>query len=128
MMRAKDFLTEQETENYLSLVSNSLPTTYILPQLKNNDFYLQYRFGVAIAGAKGEALRKKHNVPLYKKESEWGENQFVSSFDPDLGMYVDDALKQMGMSGKKLISDASSKEHHNTGAKSPINPFKGYGK
>ena len=125
-MRAKEFLTEEE--NLLYSVHDTLPSTYILPQLKNNDFYLQYRFGVAIAGAKGKKERSKHDVPLYKKESEWGENQVVSSMDPNLGIYIDDALEQMGMSGKKAVGDTKSRENKKINVSSPIKPFKGYGK
>lgn len=125
-MRAQEFLTESEYSSLLDAASDSLPTTYVLPQLKNNDYYLQYRFGVAIAGAKGS--KAQHDVPKYEKESTWGENQFVSSIDPDVGEYVDDALRQMGMSGKKLVSGKESKESDATNKGSPIKPFKGYKK
>lgn len=125
-MRAQEFLTESEYSSLLDAAADSLPTTYVLPQLKNNDYYLQYRFGVAIAGAKGSKSQK--DAPKYEKESVWGENQFVSSIDPDVGEYVDDALRQMGMSGKKLISDKESREAQSTNKGSPIKPFKGYKK
>ena len=40
-------------------VQHTLPNSYVIPGLKNNDFYMQYRFGVALAGAKGKGAIQK---------------------------------------------------------------------
>ena len=51
-MRAKEFITEttlSKVHDGLDVVSMTLPNTYIIPELKNNDFYNLYRFGVALA-------------------------------------------------------------------------------
>lgn len=117
---------EGKTGSIQADVASALPATYAIPQLKNNDAYLQYRFGVAMAGAKGAARRKEDGVDGFHRETLWGENAIVSSTDPDIGLYIDDALNQLGLSGKKLISSERSEEAGDVGARSPLPPFKGY--
>lgn len=107
-------------------VAAALPATYAIPELKNQDPYLQYRFGVALAGAKGAKRRKEDGVENYTKESPWGENEIIVSFDPHIEEYIDDALNQMGLKGKRLISTRKSEETADVGIKSPLVGFKGY--
>ena len=62
-MRAKEFIIEDSTmpvsdTRLSSTVSRALPSTYSIPALPNSDFYKQYRFGVAIAGARSAEQRK----------------------------------------------------------------------
>jgi len=55
-MRAHEFITEQKLSDVhdgLDVVSRSLPYTYVIPELKNQDFYDLYRFGLAIADVRG---------------------------------------------------------------------------
>ena len=52
-MRAYEFITESVT-NGLNLAAYALPDTYLIPELKNQDFYELYRFGLAIADVRGE--------------------------------------------------------------------------
>lgn len=125
-MRAFEFITEGRTGSIQDDVAKALPATYAIPELKNQDPYLQYRFGVAIAGAKGREQRSKDNVPEYEKESQWGENEIVVSYGHDAGEYIDDALKSMGMSGKKRLSTPKSEETSDVGNKSPVLGFKGF--
>lgn len=107
-------------------VAAALPATYAIPELKNQDPYLQYRFGVAMAGAKGAKKRAEDGVKEYNRESPWGENEIVVSFDPHIEQHIDDALKQLGLKGKKLISTRKSEETGDVGKLSPVRPFKGY--
>lgn len=107
-------------------VAAALPATYAIPELKNQDPYLQYRFGVAMAGAKGAKKRAEDGVKEYSRESPWGENEIVVSFDPHIEQYIDDALKQLGLKGKKLISTRKSEEASDVDKVSPMRPFKGY--
>ena len=125
-MRAHEFITEGRTGSIQDDVAKALPATYAIPELKNQDPYLQYRFGVAIAGAKGSEQRSKDNVPSYERESQWGENEIVVSYGHDAGEYIDDALKAMGMSGKKRLSTAASEETSDIDTKSPVVGFKGW--
>ena len=128
-MRAYEFITEGRTGTLQPDVARALPATYVLPELPNQDPYLQYRFGVAIAGAKGAPQRKKDGIPPFASASAWGENQIVSGYmEPNISEVIDDALKQMGMSGKKLISTSNSEEATDVDKKSPLKAFKGYPK
>jgi hypothetical protein len=128
-MRAKEFITES-TGSILPEVQRTLPAAWVISALQNNDFYKQYRFGVALAGAKGAAQRKEDNVPEYATTSTWGENEIIISYagrEP-LQSYLDDALREMGLppSAAKLVTTPHSEEPVGTGIKSTLQPFKGY--
>lgn len=128
-MRAKEFITET-TGSIQPDVERTLPAAWVIDKLKNSDFYMQYRFGVALAGAKGKEQRAKDNVPKFATETPWGENEVIVSYagkDPLQG-YLDDALRQMGLtpSDAKLVTTPHSQEPADTGIKSPVNGFKGY--
>jgi hypothetical protein len=129
-MRAHEFITESVTDG-LNMAAYALPNTYVIPELKNNDFYQLYRFGVAIADVRGTSgpddgvqNEFKHD---FKAESVWGENQVVSSeFDADIGQVIDKALAKVGKRGRKSVSTPGSDEIPNTGTQSTLKPFKGY--
>lgn len=130
-MRAKEFITET-TGSILPEVQHTLPAAWVIDQLKNNDFYMQYRFGVALAGAKGKAQREKDNVPPYARETTWGENEIVVSYAgvDALEGYLHDALHELGLpsSAAKLVTTKKSEEPTDTLKKSPLKGFKGYPK
>ena len=131
-MRAKEFIIEQAT-NGLSVASFSLPKTYIMPELKNSDFYELYRFGLAIAAVRGEGGEDDGVQNKFKNkfeaESDWGEHQIVSSeFDEVLDNTIDKALKKVGKSSKILTGTLESSELPNTNIQSTLKPFKGYKK
>ncbi len=129
-MRAYEFITESVTDG-LGIAAYSLPNTYVIPELKNNDFYELYRFGVAIADVRGTSGNDdvqngfRHD---FKAETAWGENQVVMSFDPNVGEVIDQALKKVNKKGKKLLGTKSSGEIPSTSKTSPMKPFKGYKK
>lgn len=131
-MRLKEFLTEQQLSDVhdaLDIAHFSLPYTYKMNQLKNNDFYPLYRFGVAIAAVRGEEGNDdvmNGYRPEFHAESEWGENQVITSFDPNIGKVIDKALKKINKSGKKVISTSGSEEMKDTQKNSLLKPFKGY--
>jgi hypothetical protein len=125
-MRAREFIVESSTEHLLPDQADALPATYVIPELPNQDPYLQYRFGVALAGAKGREMREKDGVSSMSRVSAFGENEVIVSYGHDAGPYIDDALKQMGMSGKKMISSPTSIETSDVYKTSPLNSFKGY--
>lgn len=127
-MRAKEFINEGRTGSIQNDVAKALPATFSIPELKNQDPYLQYRFGVAIAGAKGAKKRAEDNVPDYSKESLWGENEIVVSFDPSIDEWLTDALKMIGIKGKKRLSTEKSEEADDVSTKSPVTGFKGFSK
>ena len=131
-MRAKEFITEQRLDQVhdgLDIASSALPNTYVIPELKNNDFYNLYRFGVAIAAVRGESGHddvQNGFKPNFRAETSWGEHQVVSSFDPKVGELIDKALKKVHISGKKMVSTPGSEEIDDTLTQSPIKGFKGY--
>jgi hypothetical protein len=110
-------------------VGRALPGAFKIPALKNQDPYLQYRFGVAIAGAKGAAQRAQDSVPDFDgKESVFGENEIVISYDPHVVDYIHDALKSMGMppSDAVQIGTMTSDEAEDVSVTSPVTPFRGF--
>ena len=128
-MRAREFVTEGRVGSITTDVGRALPGAFKIPALKNQDPYLQYRFGVAIAGAKGAAQRAKDNVPPFDgKESVFGENEIIISYDPHVVDYIHDALRAMGMppSDAVQIGTMKSEEATDVDKTSPVKAFKGY--
>ena len=123
-MRAKEFITEQN--NLPQRITNPLPSAWVIPELQNQNAYLQYRFGVALAGAKAA---RNGDIPKIDKDSVWGENQIISGYmNPDIEQDIDFALGEIGIKGKVLITSKESEETSDTGIVSPVKPFKGYPK
>ena len=130
-MGAKEFINEGRTGTITRDVGLALPGAFKIPALKNQDPYLQYRFGVAIAGAKGAAQRANDHVPPFDgKESVFGENEIVVSYDPHVKDYIHDALRSMGMppSDAIQIGTMASEEAPDVDKVSPVKGFKGYPK
>ena len=130
-MRAREFITEVAMGRTGSLqqdIALALPGAWKIPALKNQDPYLQYRCGVAIAGAKGAAQRKADGVPPFEQDVVFGENEFVVSYDPRTGEYIRDALQAMGLPASDAIQVATmaSEEMPSVEKRSPISGFKGY--
>jgi hypothetical protein len=130
-MRAREFIVEVAMGRTGSLqqdVALALPGAWKIPALKNQDPYLQYRFGVAIAGAKGAAQRAKDGVPNFEEDNIFGENEFVVSYDPHTIDYIRDALRAMGLppSDAVQVATMASEEMPDVDKVSPVTGFKGY--
>jgi hypothetical protein len=130
-MRAREFVTEDidgRTGSLQQDIALALPGAWKIPALKNQDPYLQYRFGVAIAGAKGAAQRAKDGVPKFEPDNIFGENEFVVSYDPHTIDYIRDALQSMGLPPSDAIQVANlkSEEMPDVDKRSPVTGFKGY--
>jgi hypothetical protein len=128
-MRAREFVSEGRTGTITQDVGLALPGAFKIPALKNQDPYLQYRFGVAIAGAKGAAQRAQDGVPPFDgRESVFGENEIVVSYDPEAEVWIRDALKSMGMppGDAVRIGTQASEEASDVDKISPVKPFNGY--
>lgn len=108
-MRAKEFINEARTGSIQDDVADALPTTFAIPALQNQDPYKQYRFGVALAKAKGSS---NQDTPSFEPRTAWGENAIVVAYDNESELMVDQALKDVGLSSgsKKLISTPRSEE------------------
>jgi hypothetical protein len=127
-MRAREFMSEGRTGSITRDVGLALPGAFKITSLKNQDPYLQYRFGVAIAGAKGAEQRQQDNVAPFEKESVFGENEIIVSYDPMAEVWIKDALTAMGMppSDAKRIGTQASEEAQDVDKQSPVKGFKGY--
>ena len=128
-MRAREFVSEAKTGTITRDVGLALPGAFKIPALKNQDPYLQYRFGVAIAGAKGAEQRAKDDVPDFDgAESVFGENEIVVSYDPHVVDYIRDALRAMGLppGDAQRIGTQASEEAPDVDKVSPVKPFAGY--
>jgi hypothetical protein len=128
-MRAREFISEGRTGSIAPDVGRALPGAFKIPKLQNTDPYHQYRFGVAIAGAKGAAQRARDGVePFDGPDSVFGENEIIISYDPHVVDYIHDALKTMGMSpGDAVqIGTMASEEATDVDTRSPVTGFKGY--
>lgn len=108
-------ICEQNTGSLSSSVQETLPATYVIPQLKNNDFYTQYRYGLALAAAAGMSADDKLN---FERESAFGEQLTMVSYVPEEQRIIELAAKLMGVSAK-LISTPKSEEPHDTQKNSP---------
>jgi len=130
-MRAKEFITEQRAALSVD-IARAIPGTYTIPGLPNSDFYKQYRFGVALAGARGQIERKQDSIPPYnfEKETPWGENMIVSSYmETEIEKDIEYAMRETGVPGTKvLISTKKSEEASDVVKNSPVKAFKGYTK
>ena len=130
-MRAKEFITEDRVALSVD-IARAMPGTYTIPGLPNSDFYKQYRFGVALAGARGQLEREQDSIPSYnfEKETPWGENMIVSSYmDSEIEKDIEYAMKETGVPGTKvLISTKKSEEAPGVDKTSPMKAFKGYPK
>jgi hypothetical protein len=123
-MRAKECITEGST--LPDRISKPMPATWVIPELQNQTAYLQYRFSVALAGAKAA---RNGDIPRMDKDSVWGENQLVSGYmNPEVAEDIDFALGEMGLKGKHLVTTEHSEETTDTGVNSPLKGFKGYPK
>lgn len=134
-MRAREFLTEQELSDVhdgLDVAFLALPYTYVIPEISNSNFYDIYRFGVAIAAVRGEMGAEDNvqdkNRPKFRPESKWGKHPTVSSFDPNVGKVIDQALAKVDRHGKVSVSSPGSEEMKDTSKVSPVRAFKGYPK
>jgi hypothetical protein len=130
-MRAKEFVTESRAALSVD-IARAMPGTYTIPGLPNSDFYKQYRFGVALAGARGQLEREQDSIPAYnfEKETPWGENMIVSSYmDGEIEKDIDYAMRETGVPGGKVsISTKKSEEATDVVKVSPVKAFKGYPK
>jgi len=133
-VRASEFITEtknlDQVHDALDTVSAALPNAFVIPELKNQDFYDLYRFGVAIADVRGEGgeddgVQNKFK-PEFRPESAWGEHQIIVSFDPDVGQVIDKALNKVKKHGKKPVATPRSDELPDVGKQSVLRSFKGY--
>lgn len=116
-MKIKDLLEGYEIRQGLKF---TLPPTYVMPQLPNNDAYLQYRHTVALAAAR--ARNESQLDHEMSDESPWGENQAVICYVPEDLETLELANKIMGVDKKPLtVTPSGEAPWRNT--VSPVRKF-----
>lgn len=114
-MRAREFITEQNTGALADDVAMALPATSVLPGLLNQDPYKQYRFGLKLAAAGPDQ-------PEYTKpslETDWGENMVVVAYSNADEKILDLAVSQ-AKEKKRMISSKKSEETKTVNSTSPV--------
>lgn len=108
-MRAKEFISEQKLsgdENF------TLPATYVLPKLPNQDPYLQYRMGLQLASS-GPGIHSP------EADSPWGENMAVVAYSSGEEEILSAALKATGQPSE-IITTGKSEEPRSINKTSPV--------
>ena len=76
----------------------------------------------------GEDKVQDKDRPKFRPESKLGKHPTVSSFDPNVGKVIDQALSKVDRRGKVAVSSSGSEEMKDTSKVSPVRAFKGYPK
>jgi hypothetical protein len=117
-MRAKEFLPETKLHGTFgkvdAQVSNSLPGAFVQRELRNTDPYMQYRYGLALAGARAN---RDHEIE-FEQESAWAENLAIVPFSVDDEETIKLADKLMGVTASRVASSKSTET--NVNAVSPV--------
>ena len=115
-MKSSDFLTEQ-TETLTTEAEHTLPATFVLPDLKNQDAYLQYRFGLALASARAVS----QGETTFHTSNKFGENMAIVARSAEEEETLAMALKLFGSNNKAVqIASSTSQELPTTFTTSPV--------
>lgn len=126
-MRAREFVREQRELPPES--REPMRYTYVLPGLSAADPYRNYRFGVALARARSDAVPDDVNPerPEWTPETAFGEHGVVVGMNAGVAQIIDTALKMTNTpGGKRLVSTPDSSEPDFVDTQSPVRPFNGY--
>jgi hypothetical protein len=108
-MRAKEFLKEVKLHGTFGHVeknvSNALPGAFVQRDLRNTDPYMQYRYMLALAGARAKA---EHDIE-FDQESAWAENFAMVTYTKEEEETIRLADAMMGVTATRIAS-ANSKE------------------
>jgi hypothetical protein len=127
-MRAREFITEQAAQ-LPAEQADPMRYTYVIPGLSASDPYNNYRFGVALARARSEAIKDNVNpdMPAWHDETAFGEHGIVAGMTPGIAQLIDAALTMTKTpGGKQMVSSPTSTEPSFVDTKSPVKAFRGY--
>lgn len=96
-------------------VERTIPGTFIVPELRNTDPYLQYRMGVALAVAQATKQREVK----FDQETIWAENLITTAYDEKEQETIKIAAKLMGVDAQQ-ISSTKSQEIEGVNKKSAV--------
>ena len=103
--------------------------TFLLPGLSSDAPYQTYRFGMAMARARSNAIEDNINPYIlpWSQEEVFGNHAVVAGIDSNVDPIIDQALQMTRTpGGKQLIGDAHSHEPPGVDTVSPVLGFKGY--
>ena len=126
-MRAKEFLKEVKLHGTYGTVdqnvSDSLPGAFVQRELRNTDPYMQYRYGLALAGARAKA---EHGTE-FEQESAWAENLAVVTYAKEDEETIRMADAMMGVTASRIASHASTETDVNAVSPVPAKKTNKYG-
>ena len=126
-MRAREFITEVKLHgtwgHVEKNVSDALPGAFVQRDLRNTDPYMQYRYGLALAGARAKA---EHDID-FEQESAWAENLTVVTYAKEDEETIRLADKMMGVSATRIASQDSAETDVNAASPVPAKRKNKYG-
>ena len=126
-MRAREFITEEQ--KLPPEQADPLRQTFVLPGLSSDQPYQIYRFGVALARARSDAVKDDLNpyiLPWNKKEV-FGNHAVIAGINKTVDPIIDQALQMTDTpGGKNLVGTGHSEEPKFVDTVSPVKAFKGY--
>ena len=126
-MRAKEFLKEVKLHGTFGTVeknvSDSLPGAFVQRELRNTDPYMQYRYGLALAGARAKA---EHDIE-FEQESAWAENLAVITYTKEDEETIRLADAMMGVTASRIASRDSKETDVNAVSPVPMKKKNKYG-
>ena len=126
-MRAREFITEEQ--RLPPEQADPMRQTFIIPGLTSDAPYEIYRFGVAMARARSNAVKNSINPYIlpWNQEEVFGNHAVVAGIDSNVDPIIDQALHMINTpGGKKLVGTAKSHEPPGIDTISPVRAFKGY--
>lgn len=115
-MKIKEILCEDD--GIKDVHKYAMPNVFLFPNLQNQDPYLQYRFGMALATAGGKPGEAR---PDYEPSSAFGEKLAVVAQTPEEEQMIANAAKMYGPKANHYrVTTKSSDEKPDTHAKSPV--------
>lgn len=114
-MNSREFIKEGGVGSLSAIDARTLPSTYTVPGLTNQDPYMQYRLGLAMASA--------NDPEKFDSESAFGRNVSVVSYTPQDEEILKLALKLIGKEyskGAHRISTDGSMEATDVNTQSPM--------
>lgn len=126
-MRAREFITEEQ--KLPPEQADPMRQTFILPGLSSDQPYQIYRFGMAMARARSNAVKDDLNpfILPWNKEEVFGNHAVVAGINKNVDPIIDQALQMTKTpGGKKLVGTAKSHEPPGIDTVSPVVAFKGY--
>lgn len=119
-MKSNEFTKRiDESDGMMKNATEALPATFALPELQNQDAYLQYRFGLALASA----LAYERGEVKLPEEDPMGENMIIIARSKEEEEQLAMALRIFGKkNSSRMLANASSNEPKDTNTKSPSAP------